>query len=231
VLGRWLSWTEAAIARAAQFHHQFKGPVWGRRAATISVIDDVALRARIKHLMAQACAENLVLKPADWPGINCVDALRRGAVMRGSYVTADGRREAMRGWTLRLPMNRTLALVPLPGLPKSVYARQTWYRHIAKEIIAETRARMTAEGRRPSTRRRVQNRSPNSRPKGFEPSPAPACYGSCRRLNQAFLVARAEFAAHRREAMDDLRRGVRICFPEGGWWPYGCREVAAPQQV
>ncbi|MGK0360114.1 MAG: hypothetical protein ACI9U2_002426, partial [Bradymonadia bacterium] len=140
--------------------------------------------------------------------------------MRGSYVTADGRRDAMRGGALRLPMNRTLALVALPSLPKSVYAPQTWYRQIETEIIAETRARMTAEGRRPSTRRRVQNRSPNSRPESFEPSPAPPCHGSCRRLIQALRVARAEFAAHWREALVDLRRGVRICFPEGGWWPY-----------
>ena len=95
ILGRWQSWVKAAIARAAQFHHGFRGPVWGRRSSTISVIDDVALRARVKYLMAQACAEGLVLKPGDWPGVNSVDALCRGVPMRGSYVTADQRREAM----------------------------------------------------------------------------------------------------------------------------------------
>ena len=229
VLGRWLSWTKAAIARAAQFHHRFPGPVWGRRSATISVLDDAALRDRVKYLMAQACVENLVLRPADWPGVHCVDALCRGAVMRGSYVTADERRQAMRRGTL--PMNRTLVLVPLPGLPESEHARQTWYRHIEKEIIAETRERMAAEGAKPSTRRSLQDRSPNSRPKGFKPSPAPPCHSSCRRLVQDFLVARAEFTTRWREALDDMRRGVRICFPEGGWWPYGCRDVEPPQKV
>lgn len=29
-LARWLSWTKAAFARAAQLHHAFKGPMWGR---------------------------------------------------------------------------------------------------------------------------------------------------------------------------------------------------------
>ena len=197
----------------------------------VTIADDVALRARVKYLMAQACAENLVLKPADWPGVNCVDALCRGADMRGSYVTADERRAAMRDGKLTLPMNRTLKLVALPSLPESVHARQTWYRHIEKEIIVETRERMAAEGKRPSTRRALQTRSPNSRPKSFTRSPAPACHSSCRRLIQEFLVARAEFAAHWRDALDDLRRGARICFPEGGWWPYGCCEVPPPQQV
>ena len=231
LLGRWLSWTKAAIARAAQFHHGFKGPVWGRRAATISVIDDVTLRDRVKYLMAQACAENLVLKPGDWPGVHCVDALCRGVAMRGSYVTADQRREAMRDGMLKLPMNQTLKLVPLPGLPENVHARQTWYRHIEKEIIAETRARMAADGAQPPSRRSLQDRSPDSRPKAFKPSPAPPCHGSCRRLIQAFLVARAAFTAQWREALDDMRRGVRICFPDGGWWPFGCREVEPRQQV
>ena len=45
--GRRLSWTKAAIARAAQFHHRFTCRVWGRRSATISVLDDVALPVRV----------------------------------------------------------------------------------------------------------------------------------------------------------------------------------------
>lgn len=228
LMGRWSSWVFAAIARAAQFHHGFKGQVWARRYRPIAVLDDAALRERVKSLMAQGCAANLVATPRAWPGVNCVDALCRGTAMKGTYVTAAQRRAALRE-TGRLPLNRTLTLVPLPGLPKKLAARQTWFRQIAKEIVAETRERLARTGRRLPTIAQLQETPPTTAPKRFDASPAPACHSTCKAMRKAFLNARRTFVAAWREALDDFRRGVRVCFPEGGWWPFDCQEVATPQ--
>lgn len=226
LMGRWSSWVFAAIARAAQFHHGFKGQVWARRYRPVAILTDASLRARVKYLMAQGCDANLVATPRAWPGLQCVDALCRGAELKGTYVTAKERRAALRE-TGSLLLNRTLRLAPLPGLPEKLEARQTWFRQIEKEIIRETCARLTQGGMRLPTIAALRDVPSTTAPKGFQASPAPACHSTCKALRKAFLAAKAAFVAAWREALDDFRRGVRVCFPEGGWWPFGCREVAA----
>ena len=47
LMGRWSSWVFAAIARAAQFHHGFKGQVWARRHRSIVILDDASVRSSI----------------------------------------------------------------------------------------------------------------------------------------------------------------------------------------
>jgi hypothetical protein len=230
VMGAWSSWVFAAIARAAQFHHGFKGQVWARRYRPIAILDAAKVRARVKYLMAQGCDANQVRTPREWPGVNCVDAVCRGAQLKGTYVTAHERRTALRE-TGTLPLNRTLTLVALPGLPEKLQARQTWFRQIEKEIIEETRVRLAEHAVRLPTIAQLRDVPSTTRPDGFESSPAPACHATCRALRKAFVAARAAFVAAWREALDDFRRGVRVCFPDGGWWPFGCRDVAAPQRL
>ena len=224
LMARWSSWVFAAIARAAQFHHGFKGQVWARRYRPIAILTDEALRERVKYLMAQGCAANLVATPRAWPGVNCVDALCRGAELKGTYVTAKERRAALRdGGTL--PLNRTLVLAPLRGLPAKLEARQTWFRKIEQEIIQETRARLVETGARLPTIAELRAVPSTTAPERFEASPAPACHSTCKEKRKAFLAAKAAFTAAWREALEDMKRCVRVCFPAGGWWPFGCHEV------
>ena len=224
-MARWSSWVFAAIARAAQYHHGFTGQVWARRYRPIAIVDDAAIAERVKYLMAQGCAANLVATPRDWPGVNCVDALCRGAELKGTYVTARQRRAALRDGG-RLPLNRTLELAPLPGLPDKLEARQTWFRKIEQAIIAETRARLAETGARLPTIAALQAVPSTTAPERFEASPAPACHSTCKKARTAFLAAKAAFTAAWREALEDMKRCVRVCFPAGGWWPFGCHEVA-----
>lgn len=230
ITSRWLSFVDAAVARAAQFHHNLKGPIWGRRPRVIPILDDIALRNRVKYLMAQACSAgcDLVEAPRHWPGFHCVDALCRGVTLIGSYVTADERRRALRE-TGKLPLNRVLELTPLPGLPEESHKRETWFRHIEQEVIAEARERRERTGKRCKSRESLQNESPHSVPKHLAKSAAPLCHVSCRDRMKAFRKAWEFFEEQWREALEDFKRNLRACFPAGSWWPYHCRECWTPQ--
>ena len=226
VLALWASFVFAATARAAQYHHGLKGRIWARPFTLIPILDMETLRSRVKYLMAQACTEgnDLVESPRHWPGLNSVDALCRGVAMEGLYLTAEERREVAReGVPLHklVPMNRTLKLAPLLGLPKNRHARQTWYRTIEKEVIEEAKERRQCDGitcAPPESFRRV---SPE-RTAELVSTPAPACHTSCKGVRTAFRMEWAWFVTSWREALEDMKAGIRVCFPRGGWRPFGC---------
>ena len=47
----------------------------------------------------------------------------------------------------------------------------------------------------------------------------------CPGLTLRDLAAKAALTAAWREALEDMKRCVRVCFPAGGWWPFGCNET------
>ena len=223
-VGAWASFVFAATARAAQFHHRVRGRVWGRRYRAIPILDDAALKRRVRYLMAQACHPGceLVTAPRHWPGLNCVDALCRGAVLEGTYVTAAERRRFMRD-TGTLPINRRLTLDPLPTLPDAVHAQQAWFRRIEKDIIEETRTRQRAAGIRCVPPAMLSAHNPDYAPKYERRSPAPMCHTTCIEQRRAFRAAFQAFVDRWREALQAFIDCVRVSFPPGGWRPFGCQ--------
>ncbi|MEZ5770028.1 MAG: hypothetical protein R3D80_22030 [Paracoccaceae bacterium] len=228
--GRWMSFVKAAIARAAQFHHDIRGPIWDRRFRAIPILDDAALRERVRYFMAQMCnpACDLVIGPRHWPGMNCVDALCRGVKIRGTYVrSAERRRLAAR--KEKLPLNRTLELTPLPGLPEDEEQRKTWFRQIEQEIVAETRERQAANGIVCKPPKVFETDDGHFVPDKMKKSPAPHSHCSCAERRAAFMAALHQFVDLWRGALELMKRGARACFPEGGWWPYDCH-LCRPQR-
>lgn len=237
-VGKWTSFVNAATARASQFHHGLKGRIWGRRYHAIPILDDEALRTRTKYLMAQACAADAVTAPRRWPGPHAVDAKCRGVELKGSYVTAEARREALREHG-ELPVNRTLVLAPLPGLAESEQQRRTWYRAIEQEIVEEARMRHRAEGVTCGPPEALCREDPRYAPEEEEGDPAeeegcgpaPICHTACRDRRDEYRTVRDQFIDAWRGALEDFKRGLRVCFPPGGWWPFHCRDVVVVPRV
>lgn len=226
----WASFVFAATARVAQFHHHVRGRVWSRRFRAIAILDDEALHARVRYLMAQACNPDcdLVTAPRHWPGLNCVDALCRGATLEGTYVNAQQRRSFMRD-SGNLPLNRTLRLDPLPSLPQAEHARQAWFRRIEKDIVEETRIRHRERNIRCPHPRVLTTYNPDYAPKRQKRSPAPSCHTSCPQMRHDFRAEYRAFVDRWREALEDFISLVRVRFPIGSWRPFGCHALLTPR--
>lgn len=221
---RWTSYVQANTARVAQRHHGLEGRIWARRYRAIPVLDEASIRARSQYIMAQAVRAGLVAKPNQWPGLNCADALCRGAELKGYLTTAATRRRARRtGKTYaETGIPRTLTLAPLPGHSNwTIHQRQTWYRHIERDIITNAVAENALHPRRYPTKTALMT-VPTSTIIQLDTTPAPAAHVSPdnRVLYRAWQAAKRAFIAAWRQALARWVDGAPPCFPDGGWRPF-----------
>jgi hypothetical protein len=179
---------------------------------------------RVDYLLAHGCKEGLVLSPADWPGINCLEALVDGVELEGTWYDRTkeyearraGRKVAFGHFATRYPVK----LQPVPFLAeKSERSQRTWYRELVASIERRTGERLTGEGHRVLGRHNVLAMDPHNLPEQSKRSPQPACL--CSRLEdwKEYCDAYREFAARYRVASRQLRNGVHDavfpanCFP------------------
>lgn len=228
-LARWASFVfgnAARISHAVHGHRGVRGRIWSKRYSAIAIQDDATLRARVKYVMAQATAANLVARPRHWPGLNTVDALCRGTQLLGYRADAALRRRAKNE---RVPLEsiaerKTLTLTPLPALDDlSMHQRQRWYRQIEREIIEETDARLA--GRRLPDPELLRAVDPTTCVE-LERSDAPQMHVSPENhtARRDFRAAYRAFVDAWRTALTDWLAGGVPCFPHGGWVPFGmCR--------
>lgn len=227
-VARWTSFVFAATARLAKRWCGIEGIVWERRYRASPILDADSVRARVKALMRLACDADLVDAPRRWPGLNSVDALCRGVTLRGCYVNARARRKALRE-TGKLPLNRTLEFAPLPTLPADEEKRKTWFRKIEQEVIAETKARQRAA--RVRCPRPEELRRPEAHVgRAVQSAPVERCYSSCEVAQTKHFEAWRAFVKAWRAALAEMKRGIAICFPAGGWWPFDCHVCVRGRQ-
>jgi REP element-mobilizing transposase RayT len=222
--GRWASFVHAGAARLAQRQTGLRGRIWARRYRAIPVLGDAAIRDRSRYVMAQAVRAGLVAKPNQWLGLNCADALCRGAALTGYYTTAASRRQARRAGVpdVKTAETRRLVLAPLPGHTNWTEAqRQTWYRHIERKIIDEEKARNAREGGQYPTRSQLLSVSPTSTVE-LPTTPAPKAHvGQGNRARYtAWVEAKRAFVALWRQALARWVDGEPPRFPSGGWVPF-----------
>ncbi|MBK9034953.1 MAG: hypothetical protein IPL61_27435 [Myxococcales bacterium] len=61
------------------------GVFWSRRGSVIAVLDDDAQIERLRYILAQGPASNLVASPADWPGASSTPALLGDMTIPADY--------------------------------------------------------------------------------------------------------------------------------------------------
>ena len=70
-LARFMQFLNCNISKAVGRLHDWRGAVWERRYRAIPVVDEASQVARLRYVLAQGCAEGLVMRPEDWPGLHC----------------------------------------------------------------------------------------------------------------------------------------------------------------
>ncbi|MGK0362616.1 MAG: REP element-mobilizing transposase RayT [Bradymonadia bacterium] len=228
-LARWTSFVFGNTARVSHAVHGKKGirgPVWDHRAfRLIPIADDASLRKKVKYLMAQATSAHLVARPNKWPGLNSIDAVCRGALLKGFRANAALRRRAKnQGVPLEsIAERKTLTLAPLPSqVDWTPHARQRWYRDIEKEVIAEADAG-NAGIRLPTIAalRAADPMQTRPLPRDVDGPPKMHVDPANHAAKREWQMATRAFVNAWREALARWLAGAVPCFPREGWVPFG----------
>jgi hypothetical protein len=114
----------------------------------------------------------------------------------------------------------TLELTPLPAWKALAAAeRRERIEGLIRAIERETRTALAASGRSPLGPRRVLTLDPHSCPASFRRSPAPRFHAASREARQSLEIAYHLFRRAFRQAVQDLRQGLRALFPAGCFAP------------
>ena len=206
--------------------HDWPGPMFGRRYSSTPVSDEPEAQiARLRYIFEQGTKENLVLAPADWPGVHTVDAICKGQPLSGIWVRrsalyeAEQRGEDVTEDDFSLPME--LHLEPLPcwsHLKADVYRARV--EELVQTIERETIERHCRDQTVPHGAAWVRRRHPHQRPKPSHWSPKPQFHVFARKVRDQLVAAYRAFVASYRRAAEKLAGGdVNVPFPEGAFPP------------
>lgn len=225
-LSDFMRYVNTNISKEAGRLHGWRGKLFAGRYAAIPVSrEERAQVRRLRYLLAQGCKEDLVRRPLDWPGAMGLAALLAGKALRGLWF--DRTRE-FRARARGLAFGKydfaeevELELAPVPAwahLPPAEY--RTRVAELAREIEAETRARLEREEKSPMGRSRILKVNPHDAPSSFTPTPAPRFHAATCRARRKLELAYREFVLAYRRAAAELKRGNRDArFPPGSFPP------------
>jgi len=213
VISAFICYLKSNIARELGATYDWKEKFWGRRFRAISVLDEPALLGRVRYVLEHGCKENLVDRPGDWPGVQCVAALTEGAPLIGYWYDRTAAYQAGRKGQEVDPHDFVekyeVQLTPLPiWAEASEETRRERYRELVQDIERETRERHERDGTRPLGLARIRAQDPHEHPDSPKRSPAPACHASSRRVRRWFRRAYRRFVAAYRRASERFRAGV-----------------------
>ncbi len=206
--------------------HDWTGTMFARRYSSIPVSDEPQAQvARLRYLLAQGTKENLVLAPADWPGVHSSRAMVEGRTLKGIWI----KRAAMfsarqRGKDVTEADFTKQVELKLDPLPCWSQLTPDGYRAGVQEVVddieRETIARHRREGTVPKGAEWVRRRHPHERPKTGHRSPKPRFHAFARKIRAQMVEAYRAFLAAYRVAAERLGDGeVGVTFPENCFPP------------
>jgi len=211
-LAEFMCYLDSNIAKEAGRLHGWKQKFWGRRYSAIPILDDESLISRVRYILSHGCKEGLVLRPCDWPGVNCVAALTQGHKLIGRWYDRTLEYEAK---THNRPYKAQqfsttyeVPLTPLPGIESlGRKEQQAWWRKIVSDLETETRERLEQEQRRAMGRAAIMAQDPHGRPDQPKHSPRPWCHAIEKASYECFREAYALFVEVYRQAHELLKKG------------------------
>lgn len=195
-----------------------RGPLFERRFAEITIVDEEALLGRVAYVVTNPVAADLVRSHNEWTGL-CVFAARGAWRQSFTYFEAGRygravararrRKEPLPG---RAEFEKTVVL-EVPAVEAAMAE--------AMEAAVKGRERaLRAEQRGVVGMAKVLAESPLSRPKASSRSPKPLCFASTREGWWAFVVEWRAYVAAFRAASERFRAGVwTAVFPPGAFRP------------
>jgi len=238
LLSRFMCHLNSNIAREAGRLHSWREKFWGRRFSAIPILDDESIINRARYLISHGCKEGLVLRPGDWPGVNCIAALTKGTPLIGRWINrsrmyTDGLKPSGVRAEFAYVTEYKVMLAPLPiwsDLTES--ARQEKWRQLADGVIAETKKRHEKENTNVLGVNAIFSQDPHSVPVKTSRSPRPFCHTVRKVLEKEYREGYRAFVGMYREAFGSLLSGHLKSlkqFPEDCYIPpfaYRARDLA-----
>lgn len=225
-LADFMGYFEAKLAAEVQRLHNWEGSLWAGRYNSIPVdADERTQLQRLVYLLSHGVKEGLVAHAEDWPGANCVLALRDGTPIRGRWYDRTALYRATRWGRKADPgefsEEEEVVLSALPCwahlLPSAIQKR---VRSMIETIESEARARHRAQGTRPAGRWAIFAHRPSDRPKSLKHTPKPWFHARSAEGRRKMREAYRLFVEAFREAARDLARGCnQPSFPAGSFPP------------
>jgi putative transposase len=222
-LAAFMSFVNGNMAREIGRLHRWRERFWGRRYSAIVVADETAQVSRLKYLLSNGCKENLVARPALWPGPSCVEALTTSSTIRGIWLdrTAEyrARRRLQKGEPAQFVTSYAVELSKLPCWQNLTdEAHRVACADLAKQAETEARA-ARPRTKRPLGIRKILRLRPHARPRTTSTTPAPLVHASTLAARIAFKQAYRAFVDAFRAAAELLRLGQAANFPSGCFPP------------
>jgi hypothetical protein len=226
-LARFMQFVNANVAKEAGRLHSWRDRLWSRRYRSIVVVDDTAAHARLRYILAHGAKEGLLASPAAWPGPNCIAALTRGELLRGTWFDRSkeflARQRGETVFPLQFATPFDVHLTPLPCLQHlTAVQRQADIRRMVDEIKARAAEEKKEKGRAPMAVEQILAQDPHSRPGSTDRSPAPFVHATDDSTERAFRVAYRAFVDAFRAGVSRLRhraREIMEIFPIGAFPP------------
>ncbi|MEY3013916.1 MAG: hypothetical protein RIT45_2651 [Pseudomonadota bacterium] len=131
------------ISRELNLVNDRDDTLWGRRFRSIPVTADGATQQwRLRYLLSHGVKENLVAKPADWPGASSLPWMRDGKVLKGKWIRRTemyyaGRRK---DFVENVAAFTTIYTIELTVLPCWQHLPEAGWRKLVRDMIAEIEA-------------------------------------------------------------------------------------------
>src|SRR5262249_53199762 len=148
----------------------------------------------------QGCKENLVERPADWPGVHCARALCEGEHLTGEWFDRTqehlARRRGRDVVPSRFARPETVALSPIPCWEHlSLESYRERIAILPEEIEREAAGERARSGSRVLGARAVLALDPDHRPTTVAKAPAPLVHAASGAARRAFQEAYRWFVA------------------------------------
>jgi REP element-mobilizing transposase RayT len=218
-LSAWMTHVNGNIARIAGAEHGWREKFWSDRYHAEACLDRAAVLQQLAYVIRHGCKEKLMKRPEDWPGVNSVDAMRRGRGLVGTWYDESVRnRKRARGQLLHPKDHATTYTVPLtcPDLLRDLGpdGYRAEIERMRREAIAEGEA--LRAGAAPVGAKRILRQDPFDAPKAPKRGPRARCHAADAEIREAFLESYRLAVAAYREAVERLRAGYAECrFPAG----------------
>ncbi len=226
-LALFMQFVNANVAKEAGRLHLWRERLWSRRYRSIVVADETAAYARLRYLLGHGAKEGLLASPAAWPGPNCVAALTKGDLLRGTWFDRSkeylARQRGETVFPLQFATTFDVCLTPMPCWQHlTADQRQAEIRRMVAEIKARAAEERKEKGGEPMTVEQILAQDPHSRPASIDRSPAPFVHATDDSTERSFRVAyRAFFDAFRTGVLRMCGRAREIMdlFPLGAFPP------------
>ena len=206
-LAAFMNHLNSNLAREVGRQVRWREKFWGRRYQAILVSGEEAAQVeRLLYILRHGCKENLVRRPADWPGATSTEALLTGRPVRGKWFDRTSQyllaRRGRAPGREEFAAAESLELAPLPcWRDLSPELHRAHCASLVALVEAETEQRIRDSGREPLGRARVLGQDPHLQPNRPKKGAAPL-------VHAATLAVRREMRQRYRAFVDAFRRAA-----------------------